>query len=87
MIGLFYELLARLGFWIPCSKHLPDKKKWDWVLISYVNHGFRGVPSIGEYSYKLEQWHTDNENEDYYIAHDCIVTHWHKLPKNKRTWK
>ena len=82
--NVFYELLARLGFWIPCDKFLPGKN-WDWVLISHVDRwGVRGIPSIGEYS-SIMGWHTDNDNEEAYIRNDCVVTHWHKLPKN--LWK
>lgn len=85
MKALFYELLARLGFWIPCDKHLPDKRYWDWVLISHVDchgKGVRGLPSIGEYSHIQGKWRTDNDAEKYYIQEDCVVTHWHKLPKD-----
>lgn len=38
MRKIFWEILARLGFWIPCNKYLPNNKKyWDWVLISHCD--------------------------------------------------
>lgn len=82
----FWEFLALLGFWIPCKKHLPDRCKWDWVLIAHREKdgdGFVGLPSIAEYSWPLERWHPDNHDrgDEIYINNQCEVTHWRKLPK------
>ena len=82
-INLFWELLARLGFWIPCAKYMPPKLLWDWVLISHIDcmsGGLRVLPCIGEYSYTTWQWHTDSKEGTEYLRKYCIVTHWHKLP-------
>lgn len=83
-----FEILARLGFWIPCKKYLPKPPRWDWVLISHVDHhgrGFRCIPSIAEYSPALDEWHSDNQAGDNYLQTDCVVTHWHKLPGERFT--
>ena len=90
MKKIIFEILARIGFWIPCNRYMPPKEHWDWVLISHVDccgRGFRGLPSIGEYSYNTGKWHTDNDSETFYIQNDCVVTHWHKLPGERLTKK
>lgn len=84
-INLFWELLARLGFWIPCAKYMPPKSLWNWVLISHIDFCIdggevRGLLSIGKYSYTNWQWHTDSEDGTKYLRNNCIVSHWHKLP-------
>lgn len=84
MRKIFWEILARLGFWIPCKKYLPnDKKYWDWVLISYCDNidGFRGVPSVAEYLHCFNEWNPENESNYCYINNNCTVTHWHRLPR------
>lgn len=82
MRKIFWEILARLGFWIPCNKYLPNKY-WDWVLISYCDNidGFRGVPLVAEYINRLNGWYTMDESIKHYINNNCMVTHWHRLPR------
>ena len=86
MRKVFWEIAARLGFWIPCRKHLPDRRRWDWVLISKIerNGGFRGIPEVGEFNHATLKWHTaeTDENPAYanYFHKHCSVTHWHRLP-------
>ncbi len=87
MKRIFWEILARLGFWIPVKHYLPDRRYWDWVLISAINKagGFRGIPEVGEYLQSVELWHTA-ETDDYsfyaqYFYEYKTVTHWHKLPR------
>lgn len=90
MRTLFWEIAARLGFWIPCGKYLPDRRRWDWVLISKVERrgGFRGIPEVGEFSHTTLNWHTarTDENPAYadYFYKRCSVTHWHRLPRQVR---
>jgi hypothetical protein len=85
MKTLFWEILARLGFWIPCDKYLPNPKYWDWVLISYYEKGmtYRYIPEVAEYSHKTGTWHTKEMNDKEFINKMCKVTHWHKIPSDK----
>jgi hypothetical protein len=81
----FWELLAVLGFWIPCDKHLPDAKRWDWVLISYYDPQltYRYVPRVAEYSHISKTWHDDSDRRGYFLNEMCRVTHWKRIPKDK----
>ena len=85
MKKIFWEILARLGFWIPCDKYLPNPKYWDWVIISYYEKGlnYRYIPEIAEYSYKTDTWHTINMDDKEFINKKCKITHWHKIPNDK----
>lgn len=86
---IFWEILARLGFWIPCDRYLPNPKYWDWVLISYYEKGmtYRYVPEVAEYSHTKGTWHTIEDDSDkglqMWLNNKCKVTHWHKLPNDK----
>lgn len=83
--ALLWEIAARLGFWVPCNKHLPDKRYWDWVLISYYEPGltYRFVPTIAEYSYTQGTWHGSETGTEEFINNMCKITHWHKIPRDK----
>ena len=84
MKSLFWEIAARLGFWIPCHRYMPPRKYWDWVLIGYREPfaTYYFVPSVAEYSYERQMWHdkSDDGSEDYLNNH-CLITHWHRLPR------
>ena len=84
---LFYEVLARLGFWIPCDKYMPNPKYWDWVMISFYEPGVvcRYIPDIAEYSHKTKQWHSNNDDvcHDENLNNRYRVTHWHKIPSDR----
>lgn len=84
---LFYEVLARLGFWIPCDKYMPNPKYWDWVLISFYEPGltYRYIPCVAEYSHTQHTWHI---NSDDVGKTECLnslwkVTHWRKIPNDR----
>lgn len=84
--NLFWEVAARLGFWIPCDKHMPNKKYWDWVMISYHENclNYRHIPKIAEYSFTKKEWHDDSEGrDDEYLNKMCNVTHWRKIPNDR----
>lgn len=90
MSNIFWELLARLGFWIPCKKYMPNTKYWDWVLIAYHEPGlsYYYVPTVAEYSYSAKKWHdkSDDGSEDF-LNNICEVTHWHRLPRKLKVKK
>lgn len=87
MKRVFWEILARLGFWIPVKHYLPDRRYWDWVLISAIDNagGFRGIPEVGEYLEHIPEWHTNATEESKlyreFFNNHLTVTHWHKLPR------
>lgn len=86
MKTIFYEMLARIGFWIPCSRYMPNQRYWDWVLISFYEPGnvYRYVPEIAEYSHKTKEWHglLDDKANEWNLNHTYKVTHWHKIPND-----
>lgn len=83
---VFYELLARLGFWIPCKKYLPNPHYWDWVMVAHIgpDTDYRIVPKIARYSKVTEDWR--DYGNDFYINftnENSMITHWHKIPDGK----
>ena len=89
MKKLFWRIAAYLGFWIPCSKYLPDPKYFDWVLISVkdANSKDRCLPRIAEYWHYNNTW--DDECGDKTInewlndKNLVEVTHWRVIPYDK----
>lgn len=88
MKRIFWEILARLGFWIPVKHYLPTHPHWDWVLISAVSradHDWRIIPEVGEYMEHIPGWHTNATEESKlyreFFNNHLTVTHWHKLPR------
>ena len=84
MSKIFWEILARLGFWIPCNKYMPDPKYWDWVLIGYHEKGlsYYYIPTVAEYSHTKRRWHDKSDDgSDDFLNNICEVTHWHRLPR------
>lgn len=88
MSKLFWRIAAYLGFWIPCSKYLPDPKYFDWVLISVKDalSKDRGLPHIVEYSSK-RTWDDasgDRSINEWLNDKNLIeVTHWRVIPYDK----
>lgn len=89
MKNLFWEIAARLGFWIPCNKYMPPRKYWDWVLIGYHEKGlsYYYIPTVAEYSATRKIWIENNESPEEYLNETCVVTHWHKLPRKLKVKK
>ena len=87
MKTLFWELLARLGFWIPCNKYMPNPKYWDWVLISLKDNASidRCMPHIAEYSESTHKWYdlSGDANINDWINELVTVTHWRKIPNDR----
>lgn len=87
MKTLFWEIAARLGFWIPCNKYMPNHKYWDWVMISFYEPGlsYRYIPKIAEYSHTTKEWHTEDDDfaANYNLNELYKITHWHKIPNDK----
>jgi len=80
---IFWNTLAKLGFWIPTKYYLPDSPEWDWVLISFVDckgNGIRAIPEVAELG--SFGWHTSNDDKiyQYFLNNDCVVTHWRRIP-------
>ena len=83
---IYYEVKARLGFWIPCDKYMPNPKYWDFVIISFYEPGltYRYVPMIAEYSHTYKKWHgvLDDDVSNWNLNNIYKVTHWHKIPND-----
>ena len=93
MKKLFWNLLAKLGFWIPTKYCMPDGKHFDWVLISFVDckgKGVRGIPEVAEHG--RDGWYLCfcSKTEHFWLNNDCVVTHWRKIPahpEHRREWR
>lgn len=85
---LFWEILARLGFWIPIAKYKPNRKYDDWVIVALreKSTGIFFVPKVAEYSPEKDSWHFDNDDITHwpgrFYESECDFIYWHKLPRN-----
>lgn len=73
--------------WISTDEALPDKKKYDWVLIRIqMNDGFICVPKVGEIR-SDGYWHCAEYDDLYKMGESfekqtgCKVTHWMPIPE------
>lgn len=88
MKTLFWEILARLGFWIPIDKHKPNPKYWDWVLVALreKSTGIFFIPKVAEFGRHNGRWHFDNDDttewRGNFYYEQCDFVYWHKLPRN-----
>lgn len=68
------------GTWISVDDHLPDKDKYDWVLVqTWIDDvkGYFGVPHVAEL--RDGKWYAQKP-EDIESAYMIKVTHWMPLP-------
>lgn len=63
--------------WISVKDELPDKSKYDWVLVNIMfnEDGTYGVPTVAEYR-NGEWWDSENKISELFET----VTHWMPLP-------
>lgn len=70
------------GTWISVDDHLPDKDKYDWVLVqTWIDDvkGYFGVPHVAEL--RDGKWYdTHSLTRDMESAYMIKVTHWMPLP-------
>ena len=69
------------GTWISVDDHLPDKDKYDWVLVqTWIDDvmGYFGVPHVAEL--RDGKWYDTEADGDMESAYMIKVTHWMPLP-------
>lgn len=72
--------------WISVKERLPDKNKYDWVLVigEFAEGGFC-VPHIAELRNGI--WFVDCYDEPFEELCAITITHWQPLPEQPRTPK
>ena len=70
--------------WIKTKKKLPNKDKYDWVLViaKMIPEGYYGVPAVAELRNGI--WYFRDEDNPVEETLGIEITHWMPLPNKPK---